>query len=85
MNQSNIFAILGLRSLYFALNGIMAYFHYLKYALSGILTFIGCKMMVNEFCSEFGYHFQISNFVSLGVIVTFLAVSIVFSVAVKKK
>ena len=82
---SNIFAILGLRSLYFALNGIMAYFHYLKYALSGILTFIGLKMMVNEFCSEFGYHFQISNFVSLGVIVLFLTASIIVSVAVKKK
>jgi tellurite resistance protein TerC len=82
---SNIFAILGLRSLYFALNGIMAYFHYLKYALSGILTFIGIKMIVNEFCSEFGYHFQISNFVSLGVIVSFLTISILLSVAVKKK
>ncbi|MEI6554655.1 MAG: TerC family protein [Paludibacter sp.] len=82
---SNIFAILGLRSLYFALNGIMGYFHYLKYALSGILTFIGLKMIVNEFCSEFGYHFQISNFVSLGVIVVFLTASIIVSVAVKKK
>ena len=82
---SNIFAILGLRSLYFALSGIMDYFHYLKYVLSGILTFIGIKMCVNEFCSEFGYTFHISNFVSLGVIVTFLTVSIVLSIALKKK
>jgi len=82
---SNIFAILGLRSLYFALSGIMDYFHYLKYALSGILTFIGIKMCVNEFCSEFGYAFHISNFTSLGVIVTFLTVSIVLSVIFKKK
>ena len=81
---SNIFAILGLRSLYFALSGIMVYFHYLKYALSGILTFIGLKMIVNEFCAEFGYHFQISNFVSLGVIVTFLTVSVILSIALKK-
>ncbi|MDD4991306.1 MAG: TerC family protein [Paludibacter sp.] len=81
---SNIFAILGLRSLYFALSGIMEYFHYLKYALSGILTFIGFKMCINEFCNEFGYAFHISNFASLGVIVTLLTVSIVLSVIVKK-
>lgn len=82
---SNIFAILGLRSLYFALNGIMDYFHYLKYALSGILTFIGIKMVVNEWSAQLGYQFHISNFVSLGVIVSFLAVSILFSVVLKKK
>lgn len=86
---SNIFAILGLRSLYFALSGIMDYFHYLKYALSGILTFIGLKMCVNEFSHEFGaetgFTFHISNFTSLGVIVTFLTVSILLSVVFKKK
>jgi len=82
---SNIFAILGLRSLYFALNGIMSYFHYLKYALSGILTFIGLKMCVNELSAQFDWGFSISNFVSLAVIVTFLTVSILMSVALKKK
>lgn len=81
---SNIFAILGLRSLYFALSGIMDYFHYLKYALAGILSFIGIKMCVNELTSKLGYSFHISNFTSLGVIVTFLSVSILLSVAVKK-
>ncbi len=81
---SNIFAILGLRSLYFALNGIMSYFHYLKYALSGILSFIGIKMCVNEFCSELDYNFHISNFASLSVIVGLLTVSILLSIAVKK-
>jgi len=81
---SNIFAILGLRSLYFALNGIMSYFQYLKYALSGILSFIGIKMCVNEFCTEFDYNFHISNFTSLGVIVGLLTVSILLSIAVKK-
>lgn len=81
---SNIFAILGLRSLYFALNGIMAYFHYLKYALSGILSFIGVKMCWNEFASELGYSFHISNLVSLGVIVSLLTISILLSVAFKK-
>jgi tellurite resistance protein TerC len=82
---SNIFAILGLRSLYFALSGIMDYFHYLKYALSGILSFIGIKMCVNELSSELGNSFHISNFVSLGVIISLLTISILFSIAVKKR
>ena len=82
---SNIFAILGLRSLYFALSGIMPLFKYLKYALAGILTFIGIKMCVNEFTSDCGYGFHISNFASLGVIITFLTVSILASVYNKKK
>jgi tellurite resistance protein TerC len=82
---SNIFAILGLRSLYFALSGIMEYFHYLKYALSGILTFIGIKMCINEFSSEFNYGFKISNFTSLSVIVLFLTASILLSIVVKSR
>ncbi|MDD4922081.1 MAG: TerC family protein [Bacteroidales bacterium] len=82
---SNIFAILGLRSLYFALSGIMPYFHYLKYALAGILSFIGIKMCLNEFTASAGYDFHISNFTSLGIIVAFLTVSIIASVALKKK
>jgi tellurite resistance protein TerC len=82
---SNIFAILGLRSLYFALNGIMGYFHYLKYALAGILSFIGLKMCVNEFTHTFGYDFHISNFVSLGIIISLLAFSILLSILFKKE
>ncbi|MDP4277371.1 MAG: TerC family protein [Bacteroidota bacterium] len=82
---SNIFAILGLRSLYFAISGIMRYFYYLKYALSGILTFIGAKMIINEFCSEMGYTFNISNVASLSIIVLFLTVSIIASILKKDK
>jgi len=82
---SNIFAILGLRSLYFALSGIMQYFRFLKLALAGILTFIGFKMCINEFCAEMGYHFHISNMVSLAVIIGFLTVSILASVLIKEK
>jgi len=83
---SNIFAILGLRSLYFALHGFMAYFHYLKYALSGILTFIGTKMCLNEFAVEFGHEsLKISNTASLLVIISLLTISIVMSVVVKGK
>ena len=46
---SNIFAILGLRALYFALAGVMGYFHYLKYGLSFVLVFIGIKMVIVDF------------------------------------
>ncbi len=82
---SNIFAILGLRSLYFALNGIMQYFRFLKLALSGILTFIGFKMCFNKLAEELGYHLHISNYMSLSVIVILLTVSIVSSVLIKEK
>jgi len=73
-----------LRSLYFALNGIMGYFQFLKYALSGILTFIGFKMCINELAAELGYSFHISNVTSLAVIVSLLTFSILLSVVVKK-
>jgi tellurite resistance protein TerC len=82
---SNIFAILGLRSLYFALNGVMGFFRYLKYALAFILSFIGVKMCVNEFSKEMSYDFHISNFVSLGVIIGALTISILASIAVEKR
>jgi tellurite resistance protein TerC len=82
---SNIFAILGLRSLYFALSGIMKYFHYLKYALAGILSFIGVKMCFNEFCAQMDYPMEISNLASLGVIVSLLTISILASIATAKK
>ena len=82
---SNIFAILGLRSLYFALNGLMSYFHYLKYALAGILSFIGLKMSINEFTKMSDYDFHITNYASLGIIVSLLTISIIFSVLKKKQ
>lgn len=46
---SNIFAILGLRALYFAISGMVNEFHYLKYGLSLILMFVGLKMLVAKF------------------------------------
>ena len=46
---SNVFALLGLRALYFALAGIMKLFHYLHYGLSLILVFIGAKLLLAEF------------------------------------
>jgi tellurite resistance protein TerC len=75
---SNVFAILGLRSLYFALAGIEKYFTYLKYGLAAILVFVGAKMCITDF-------YKIPVEVSLIVIAFLLALSMIASVIVKKK
>jgi tellurite resistance protein TerC len=82
---SNIFAILGLRSLYFALRGVMDYFHYLKYALSIILVFIGSKMMINHFAHTQNSEFYIPTLTSLFIIIALITVSIIASVIRSKK
>jgi len=69
---SNIFAILGLRALYFALSGMMGKFHYLKVGLSFVLAFVGAKMLLAGI-------YKIPILVSLGVIVALLAGSIIAS------
>jgi TerC family integral membrane protein len=69
---SNIFAILGLRALYFALAGMMGKFHYLKVGLSLILVFVGVKMLLADF-------YTIPILASLGVIVALLAGAVVAS------
>lgn len=75
---SNVFAILGLRSLYFGLAGMMEIFHYLHYGLALILAFIGVKMVLSEV-------FKIPIGIALGVVAAVLAVSILASVFSKKK
>jgi len=70
---SNVFAILGLRSLYFALAGVMDKFHYLKIGLGVVLTFVGVKMVLAHTA------WKIDTHVSLGVIVVVLATSVVMS------
>jgi tellurite resistance protein TerC len=75
---SNVFAILGLRSLYFAVAGIEKYFKYLKYGLAAILIFVGTKMAIVDL-------FKIPIYVSLIVIAVILLVSIVASVISNKK
>ncbi len=74
---SNIFAILGLRSLYFVLLGAVDRFHYLKPALSFILAFIGLKMIVEQLPEPLHVHVSIG--VSLGVIAATLVVAAVAS------
>jgi tellurite resistance protein TerC len=69
---SNIFAILGLRSLYFALEGIVQIFVYLKYGIALILFFVGIKMALSDF-------YEIPIIISLGVIVISLTGAIISS------
>lgn len=69
---SNIFAILGLRSLYFVLAGVIPLFHYLKYGLSLILVFVGVKMLVSDVV-------KVPSTIALGVVATALLASIVLS------
>ena len=69
---SNVFAILGLRSLYFLLAGVIGKFHYLKLGLSSVLVFVGGKMTLAGF-------YEISSPVSLAVIAALLAASVAAS------
>ena len=69
---SNAFAILGLRSLYFAIAGLMAMFKYIKLSLIFVLGFVGVKMILH-------HHVEIPHVLSLGVIVGFLVIGIVAS------
>jgi tellurite resistance protein TerC len=74
---SNIFAILGLRSLYFALSGIMSLFRFLKIGLAVILCFIGTKMLIEHWV-------QITTGTSLAVIGAVLTTSVLMSVLIKQ-
>ena len=93
---SNIFAILGLRALYFALAAIAKYFSYLKYGLGIILSFVGIKMLLamNEYVNDLGRlvglelnmpHIEVPTPVSLAVIFGVLALSILLSIIANKQ
>jgi tellurite resistance protein TerC len=75
---SNVFAILGLRSLYFALAGMIEVFHFLHYGLSLILIFIGVKMLASGYV-------QIPIGIALGVVAGVLLISILLSLLFPKK
>lgn len=75
---SNIFAVLGLRAMYFALAGLLDIFHLLSYGLSIILMFIGVKMLTANF-------FEIPTVYALGVIVVVLAGSVALSMMIPPK
>jgi tellurite resistance protein TerC len=75
---SNVFAILGLRSMYFALAGMMEVFHYLHYGLSVVLMFIGAKMLVSNY-------YQIPTGVALAVVGGVLMISVLASLVFPHK
>jgi len=75
---SNIFAIMGLRSLYFAVSGIMEYFRFLKIGVAFVLTFVGVKMCISNYI-------DIPVIFSLLIIISILLISIIASVAIKKR
>jgi len=75
---SNVFAILGLRALYFALAGVMGLFQYLHYGLSAILIFVGAKMLLADF-------YEIPVGVALGVVAGILVISVIASMAAPRK
>jgi tellurite resistance protein TerC len=70
---SNVFAILGLRSLYFAVSGLMKVFRFLHYGLSVVLVLVGLKMILSE-------HFEIPTAITLGSVAGVLLISILVSV-----
>jgi tellurite resistance protein TerC len=75
---SYVMAFLGLRSLYFALAGILQRFHLLHYGLSALLIFIGLKMVLSDL-------FKVPILISLGVIAFILVISVVLSIAFPKR
>jgi tellurite resistance protein TerC len=75
---SNIFAILGLRALYFALAGIVDLFIYLKYGVAIILAYVGVKMLISDY-------YAIPTLISLAFIISCLIISVVLSLIFKKK
>jgi tellurite resistance protein TerC len=76
--SSNAFAILGLRSLYFALAGLMEFIRFLHYGLALILVFIGVKMIL-------GHFLEVPIFWTLGIIGVILAGTAILSVLLPKK
>jgi tellurite resistance protein TerC len=69
---SNVFAILGLRSMYFALAGMMELFHYLHYGLALVLIFVGSKMLAS-------HYIDLPTELALGIVAVILVVSVLAS------
>jgi tellurite resistance protein TerC len=83
---SNVFAILGLRSLYFVLAGAIAYFRYLKYGLALVLVFIGVKMLLDPHDQPpRWFQIEIPTDLALLVIAGIILLSMILSVAVARR
>ena len=72
---SNVFAIMGLRSMFFFLSSIMSKFRYLKTGLAVLLTFIGAKMLAHGYLDEIGFKTVYSLYIILGILGTSIAAS----------
>jgi tellurite resistance protein TerC len=75
---SNIFAIMGLRSMFFLLINIIHKFHYLKTGLAFLLTFIGVKMLAHHYLKEWGFTTEHSLFIILFILTASVVASLVF-------
>lgn len=75
---SNIFAILGLRSMFFLLVNIIHKFHYLKVGLSLLLVFIGMKMLLHNWLKEWGFETSHSLIIIIGILVISVVASLLF-------
>lgn len=75
---SNVFALLGLRSLYFALSSVMKLFHYINYGLAVILSFVGVKLLIHHW-------YEINHQFALLFVVSVLALSVIASWLFPKK
>jgi tellurite resistance protein TerC len=83
---SNVFAILGLRSLFFLLAGALGYFRYLKIGLSVVLVFVGTKMLIDPHGQpEKWFQLEIPTNVSLMVVATVVLIAIVLSTMVAER
>jgi tellurite resistance protein TerC len=88
---SNVFAILGLRSMYFLLAGVIGKFHLLKYGLSIVLAFVGVKMILpglgGLYALVFGgaHHWHVNKYLALAIVVGVLTLSIVASLLVPRR
>ena len=81
---SNVFAILGLRSLFFLLLNVINIFHYLKHGLSVLLTFIGLKLLFNHWLKEVGFTTAHSLYIVLGILLLSIGLSLIFPAKEKK-
>ena len=81
---SNIFAVLGLRSLFFLLRGAVTKFDYLQQGIAIVLVFIGVKMLTEHWINQWVSK-QIQVFISLGVIMICITGSIFYSIFINKK
>lgn len=75
---SNIFAIMGLRSMFFLLSNVMHLFHYLKYGLGVLLTFIGAKMILEYPLKEIGFQPVYSIYIIISILATSIVLSLIF-------